>query len=217
MIKAKFLATTGSQTGTGNSNEADSNTVKLDVDVLEGLYKESIPFTNKLPSGGISLNYTIKQSLEKEILSTRFMVGPVPIKISAGFGGEAGFEMSGSADIISRSVTGSIRPYLNSKFIASGGVDAVIAYATLNAKLDPLLNIEMPVTFNSANASKLSFNGSVKALYGKIYLKVGFYYPCPDIEKIVGWLSGDEDIPLCECNWEFNIFDFPGLDHKWSY
>lgn len=215
VLRGTFTAIAGKSTSPSNQDEKEG--VNLAIDVLEGFYKENIPLTETLPGTGISLNYSVKQSLDKEVLNTRFFIGPVPVRISAGFGGEAGLEMSGTANLATKSVYGSIKPYLNSTFTASGGVDAIIAYATLNAKLDPLLSISLPVTFNSSSATGLSFEGSLKALYGKVYLKVGFYYPCPDLEKIIGWLSGDEEVPLCECNWEYNIFDFPGYEHRWTY
>jgi len=214
VIKATFTAIAGKQTSNNSQDETEG--VHLQVEALDGLFKEKIPLVDKLPNAGISLNYTVKQSLDKEILNHRFMIGPVPIKIAAGFGGEAGLEMSGTADLVQPNVSGSIRPYLTTTFTAAGGVYAVIAYAPLTADIDPLLGIELPISFDSNNSDGLSFNGSIKGLYGKVYLKVGFYYPCPDLEKIVGWLSGDEDIPLCECNWEYNIFEFDGYEHTWG-
>lgn len=217
VIRATLSAISGIQTGADMQNETKMQGVNLVVNALDGYYKDTVNLVSNLPGTGISLNYDVEQSLDKEVLSTRFMIGPVPVKIAAGFQGKAGLEINGYADIAAKNISGSVRPYLSSKFYASGGVDAVIAYATLNAALDPLLEISLPVSFNSAGASTLSFNGNIKALYGKVYLKVGFYYPCPDLEKIVGWLSGDEEVPLCECNWEFNIFDFDGLQHTWGY
>lgn len=217
VIRATLSAISGIQTGANMQDETKMQGVNLVVNALDGYYKDTVKLVDNLPGSGISLNYDVEQSLDKEIVSTRFLIGPVPVKLAAGFQGKAGLELNGYADIAAKNISGSVRPYLSSKFYATGGVDAVIAYATLNAALDPLLEISLPISFNSAGASTLSFNGNIKALYGKVYLKVGFYYPCPDLEKIVGWLTGDEEVPLCECNWEFNIFDFDGLQHTWSY
>src|ERR1044071_5605810 len=121
---------------------------------MEGLYNSEIGFTEKIPgTDNISLNYTVKQPLDVELLNTRFMIGPVPFKVTVGIGGEAGVELSGQVNTKTYDMTGTIRPYISSRFYASGGVDAIIAYATLNAEVDPLLSINMPVTFSSDGKS----------------------------------------------------------------
>jgi hypothetical protein len=184
--------------------------------LLDGLATEKIPLTDKTASGAVSLNYKVSQSLDIDLVNMRFMIGPVPIAIKASLGGEAGLNIQGFADLIKQEVIGSISPYVSSRFGASGGVDAFIAYATLNAKLDPLLYIGLPMSFRSDSPDKVFMDGKLKGLYGTVYLKVGFYYPCPDLGKVVGWLTGDEEVPLCECNWEYNIFAFDGFEHDFN-
>jgi hypothetical protein len=184
--------------------------------LLDGLVTEKIPLTNKTPTGAISLNYKLSQSLDIDLVNIRFTIGPVPVAIRAGIGGEAGLEIQGTADLVKQEVIGSINPYISSQFDASGGVDAFIAYATLNAKLDPLLYIGLPMSFSSDSPDKVFMDGKLKGLYGTVYLKVGFYYPCPDLDKVVGWLTGDEEVPLCECNWEYNIFQLDGFEHDFN-
>ncbi len=214
LIKGDFVAISGNSTSSSNQNEP--NGVSLQIKLLDGLVTEKVPLTNKTPTGAVSLNYKVKQSLDVDLVNTRFMIGPVPVAIRASLGGEAGLEIQGSADLVKQEVMGSISPYVSSRFEASGGVDAFIAYATLNSKLDPLLYIGMPMVFTSSSPEKVSIDGKLKGLYGKVYLKVGFYYPCPDLGKVVGWLTGDEEVPLCECNWEYNIFAFDGFEHDWK-
>lgn len=73
------------------------------------------------------------------------------------------------------------------------------------------------MTFNSSLDKAISLSTDISGLKGRIYLKVGFYYPCPDLEKIIGFLTGSESVPLCECNWEYDIFNFDGITYKYSY
>jgi len=214
LIKGDFVAISGNSTSSSGQNEP--NGVSLNVRLLDGLVTEKIPLTNKTPTGAISLNYKLSQSLDIDLVNIRFTIGPVPVAIRAGIGGEAGLEIQGTADLVKQEVIGSINPYISSRFDASGGVDAFIAYATLNAKLDPLLYIGLPMSFRSDSPDKVFMDGKLKGLYGTVYLKVGFYYPCPDLGKVVGWLTGDEEVPLCECNWEYNIFQLDGFEHDFN-
>ncbi|MDW8205026.1 MAG: hypothetical protein RMJ87_08370 [Cytophagales bacterium] len=211
LIRGDFVAVAGSP------NTQEPQGARLDVSFLNGLYKESIPLVATLPNGGISLNYKVSQPLDMDLIHTRFFIGPIPVLIRAGISGEAGLNLLGEANLVNVQVVGNIRPFLNSQFYATGGVDAIIAYATMNANIDPLVYIALPVAFDSRAEDPLVISGEAKALYGKVYLKVGFFYPCPDLEKIVGWLAGDEEVPLCECAWEYNIFDFSGINHTWKY
>ncbi|MCX6318756.1 MAG: hypothetical protein NTW29_15865 [Bacteroidetes bacterium] len=218
LISAHFTAVAGAVT-IPNTNKFENNGVSITINALEGkvpelkyVFEEMIPGTSS-----ISLNKSFTQSLDVDLLNTRFMIGPVPIKIYAALKGEAGIKLSGKVDIKNLDAEGEIKPYISTRFLASGGVDAVIAYATLNAEVNPLLSLDMPLRFSSTSDKPLSFNTNISGLKGRVYLKAGFYYPCPSLEKIVGWLSGDEDLPLCECAWEYNIFDFNGFEHAISY
>jgi len=213
LIKGDFVAISGNTSLSGLNK---TNGVSLNVRLLDGLATEKIPLTDKTASGAVSLNYKVSQSLDIDLVNMRFMIGPVPIAIKASLGGEAGLNIQGSADLIKQEVIGSISPYVSSRFGASGGVDAFIAYATLNSKLDPLLYVGLPMSFSSNSPDKVFMDGKLKGLYGTVYLKVGFYYPCPDLGKVVGWLTGDEEVPLCECNWEYNIFAFDGFEHDFN-
>lgn len=215
VLKAHFNAVAGMGTSPTGQNEAQG--IRLDLDIMDGLYKPSIDFSTKVPgTDNISLDYTISEPINWELVNTRFFIGPVPMKISASVGGEAGIQLSGFMNTANFEMKGSIRPYLKTYFTASGGVDAIIAYATLNAEVNPLLEINMPVLVSSQGKA-LDFTNNIAALNGRVYLAVGFYYPCPSLEKIVGWLSGDEDLPLCECKWEYNIFDFKGYNETFKY
>lgn len=218
LISANFSAVAG-LVSIPNTGKFENNGVSISISALNGdvpefkyVFEEMIPGTSS-----ISLNKSFEQSLDVDLLNTRFMLGPVPIKIYAALKGSAGINLSGKVDMKNFDAEGEIKPYINTRFIASGGVDAVIAYATLNAEVNPLLSLNMPLRFSSTSNQPLSFNTNISGLKGRVYLKAGFYYPCPSLEKIVGWLSGDEDLPLCECAWEYNIFDFNGFEHTISY
>lgn len=217
LVDAKFTAIAGAGTSYLQQNETPG--VNLTLNLLNGLVPPvNYPFTDYTPgTTSISLAHTFSQSLDADLVDTRFFIGPVPIHITAGIFGSAGVEMNGQFDTQSFSASGEVKPYINTGFRASGGVDAVIAYATVNAEVNPLLSLSMPLSFSSTASKPLSFSTSVAGLKGRVYLKAGFYYPCPSLEKIAGWLSGDEDLPLCECSWEYNIFSFDGFEHSLGY
>jgi hypothetical protein len=216
IVDTHFSAIAG--LGTGPSGENEPQGVSLVMNFLNGHYTESIELTQTLPNipNVIPLEYKIPKPFDMQLADARFMIGPIPLRVTANVTGEAGIELSGQVDRGNFSFNGSIIPYINSRFHASGGVDAVIAYATLNSDVNPLLQIDMPVGFSSSGKS-LTFKNTMSGLYGRVYLKVGFFYPCPSVEKIVGWITGSEDVPLCECSWEYNIFQWDGFLHEASY
>lgn len=217
LINADFNAVLGKVKN--NSGSYLPYGIKLNLSFLDGAVPYNIDFTNTVPGSPnlVQLDYSLPQSIDIGLLDMRFFIGPVPIKIAASIKGEAGIKMFGQANTSSFEISGGIEPYVKTSFDASGGVDAIIAYATLNAQVDPLLALNMPMTFNSSNGSPLNLNSTLSGLAGRVFLKVGFYYPCPSLEKIIGFLSGSEPLPLCECSWEYNIFDFPGFTHTYSY
>ncbi len=195
------------------ANKSLSASAGITISGLNGLIPTiAYDFKAKTPSlDDISLDYTFSQKLDVDLLNTRFMIGPVPIKITAAISGDAGITMSGYFSPTKLTGQGEIKPYIHTSFLASGGVDAVIAYATLFAEVNPLLNLDLPLRFSSSYEKPIELQTSITGLQGRVYLKAGFFYPCPSLEKIAGWISGDEELPLCECAWEFNIFDFPSL------
>jgi hypothetical protein len=218
LINANFKAVAGA-VAIPNTGKLEDNGVNITISALNGLVPEfKYDFTEMIPgTSAISLNKSFTQSLDVDLLNNRFLIGPIPIKIYAALKGEAGINLSGQVYMKNFEAAGEIKPFINTRFIASGGVDAFVAYATLNAEVNPLLSLNMPLTFSSSSEKPLSFSTNISGLKGRVYLKAGFYYPCPSLEKIVGWLSGDEDLPLCECVWEYNIFSFDGFEHTISY
>ncbi len=192
---------------------------RLSLNVLNGLYQPYYEFKTAVPGlpNTLSLDYTFKEKLDVEIFDYRFLIGPVPVRVYGGVKGEAGVVLNGFLHMGSFEASGKIDPYMKIALIAGGGVDAVIAYALVEAQIDPLLRVNLPVLFASqgANAPVVDFGqASIGGLGGKVYLKAGFYYPCPDLGKIVGFITGDEPLPLCECAWEYNIFQMGEFTHQ---
>jgi hypothetical protein len=140
-----------------------------------------------------------------------FIIGVVPVHIKSGIKADIGLDINGTYNAFENKVSATFTPRVNSWFYAFGGVDAVLAYATLNAEVNPLLKVGLPMTINGSTGKAAEMKMTLDALKGKVFLKVGFFYPCPSVSKVVGWIVGDEDVPFCECNWIYNIFDWPGL------
>lgn len=192
---------------------------RLSLNVLNGLYQPYYEFKTAVPGqpNTLSLDYTFKENLNVELFDYRFLIGPVPVRVYGGIKGEAGVVLSGFLNMSSFEASGKIEPYMETALIAGGGVDAVIAYALVEAQIDPLLHVKLPVSFASqgANAPVVDFDqASIGGLGGKVFLKAGFYYPCPDLGKVVGFITGDEPLPLCECAWEYNIFQMGEFTHR---
>ncbi len=192
---------------------------RLSLNVLNGLYQPYYEFKATVPGmpNTLSLDYTFKETLDVEVFDYRFFIGPVPVRVYGGVKGEASIVLSGFLNMSNFDASGKLEPYVKTALFAGGGVDAVIAYALVEAQIDPLLHVNLPVSFVSqgANAPVVDFNqASISGLGGKVLLKAGFYYPCPDLGKIVGFVTGDEPLPLCECAWEYNIFQMGKLTHQ---
>lgn len=219
LVDAKFSGIAGVGTSSYKQGMETPQGVSLTLNLLNGLVPPvEYNFTEYIPgTSSVNLAHNFTQSLDADIVDTRFLIGPVPIHINAGIFGEAGVELSGQFDTQNFTASGEIRPHISLGFKASGGVDAVIAYAMLVAEVNPLLAVNMPLTFSSTASKPLSFSTGISGLKGQVYLKAGFYYPCPSLEKIAGWLSGDEDLPLCECSWEYKIFSFDGFSDQLGY
>ena len=214
MVSAEVTGVVGLKTG--NKGETEPNGAVATFSALNGLANESYEFTKNV-EGIIDMNKTFHRDISEEFIHQRFFLGPVPLKITAGLDADVGVVFSGKLDPNNLSAVGEIAPYITSRFTATGGADALIAYAELVATVDPLLAVNMPLTYSSDAPKSLSISTTVSGLKGKVYLKAGFYYPCASLTKIVGWLTGSEDLPLCECSWTYDIFELNGFEHKTTY
>lgn len=217
LIACDLRVATGKKTLNGQDEAPGAS---LNISVF-GVSAAPLAFSPDAPgSSNLSLNYDISQSLDVTLADLRFFIGPVPVRVASSLRGSAGVHLYGSANLSTLEVKGAINPYLQTQFQASGGVDAVVAYATLNAELDPLLSADMLMEFSSSGSKPLRFSNLIRGLDGRVYLAVGFYYPCPPVEqvkKLVGFISGSGEIPLCECKWEYEIFNFQGFEMPYQY
>jgi hypothetical protein len=215
VVGADFEAVLGLGTATDGTHETPG--VRVTMTVLDQVLPpyEFAPIPN-IPNT-VSLEKDLVQPLNVELLNMWFFIGPVPLHVTSAITGQGGVRFSGTANLTTKELTGSITPFLETRFDATAGVDALIAYATVTATVNPLISLHLPMTINSNASSPLSFSGNLSGLSGKIFLTVGFFYPCPDLGKVIGWLVGSEETPLCECKWEYNIFDFGGFNHSYNY
>ncbi|MFQ3580384.1 hypothetical protein J8C06_00275 [Chloracidobacterium validum] len=218
VLRGDFSAILG--TGTGLTGNNEPNGIRLKLIVL-GIAADEIKFEPETPGAKtIALNYDIYQSLSWPLADVRFFIGPVPVRVTATLGGSVGFKLYGQANLVNNELSGTINPFLNTRFDASGGVDAVIAYVTLQSEVNPLVRNDMLMNFSAVNKPVLHFSNNLSGLKGRVYLKVGFYHPCPpvkQVKKLVGFITGGEEVPLCECAWEYNIFQFDGFDKTFQY
>jgi hypothetical protein len=194
-----FSAATGSEAAAG------APPAKLTIKLLGESHDVPLEST---PGGALSLGHTFKQPINKKVIDQWFSIGPVPIHIDAEVTGEVGVELKGTVDPKALQLNGSIHPYVHTAFAGRGGVDAVIAYAKLQAQFNPLFSADFYVDFNSNNSDLLTMTKDINYLKGNVSLVAGFYYPCPSLKKFVGFITGDEPLPLCEQKWEYQIFPF---------
>lgn len=216
IIRGSFSAQVGKTSAQGAAMTPGG---KLALSIL-GMKAEEINFSPDLPGGGFSLNYDVAQGLEMGLVDLRFFIGPVPVRIAAGLSGQAGVHLYGQLNPTTQQVSATLNPYLNTAFKATGGVDAVIAWATVNAEVNPLVGADLLLGINSSSNPPVALSSGLQGLKGRVFLSVGFYYPCPPVQqvkKLVGFVTGGEDLPLCECVWEYNIFQFDGFQYAYKY
>lgn len=79
----------------------------------------------------------------------RFMVGPVPMRVTADLSGAAGIRMSGVLSGTHRKVEHEAGPFANLSVTASAAVDILVAAAGVEGRLD-IIEARLPVTTNIA-------------------------------------------------------------------
>jgi hypothetical protein len=204
VLNLDFAVATGEEIG------PETNRLHLDIQFL-GESVPNMPVNQNLPNGSVAipLSYNPNKKIDYPILNMWFSIGPVPIHINAELKGEVGVHLNGTVDPKALQITGTINPYIHTSFTGRGGVDAVIAYAKLEASIDPLFNADFTAKFDSKGSKLVTMSKNLDYLKGRVSLVAGFYYPCPSLKKIVGFITGDEDLPLCEQKWQYDIFEFP--------
>lgn len=213
-----FSAIAGTGTGDGNQNEPQG--VSLNVTTFGVTTAVPLVSVPGVPNS-VSLEYDLVQPIDYTLVDIVIFIGPVPIRITAKLTGEVGIHLYGACNLAPPyNMTGGISPFFHSRFDASGGPDILIAYGKLAAELNPLLNVDTLLAFDSEAKDPVTVTNSISGLNGRVYLMAGFYHPCPpvkQVKKLFGFITGDEDCPLCETKWEYTIFDWTGFSDTSTY
>lgn len=218
ILGVSFSAVAGTGTGNGNTNEPQG--ISLNVTTFGVTTPIPLASVPGVPNA-FSLEYDLVQPIDYTLVNTVIFIGPVPIHIQATLSGEVGLRLYGQCNLSPPyTMTGGITPFFHSRFDASGGPDILIAYGKLAAEINPLLNVDALLAFDSDAKDPVSVTNSISGLKGRVYLMAGFYHPCPpvkQVKKLFGFITGDEDCPLCETKWEYTIFDWPGFSDTSTY
>jgi hypothetical protein len=217
VLGVSFSAVAGTGTGNGNTNEAQG--ISLNVTTFGVTTPVPLASVPGVPNA-FSLEYDLVQPIDYTLVNTVIFIGPVPIHILATLSGEVGLRLYGQCNLSSPyTMSGGITPYFHSRFNASGGPDILIAYGKLAAELNPLLNVDALLAFDSDAKDPVSVTNSISGLKGRVYLTAGFYHPCPpvkQVKKLFGFITSGE-CPLCETKWEWTIFDWDGFSDTSTY
>lgn len=163
----------------------------------------------------LKYDYTYNAGTIKQGTSTTFMAGPIPVTIEAGATGKVGIAFATRQ--AGFWANGHVVPFVDTTAFVSGGVNAVIAKAGVEATLNPLFrdtldlyglaavasvpavsNGQQYLTFTSS--SQINFVNEVSALYGQVNLFLKIARP-----KFIGW------------KWKkytFNLFNWDGIYAK---
>lgn|GEM_PF-6375626 len=133
-----------------DTSKVEARAEVLGIELFDGV-DETIPQFEPLEVDLVSDSKRIKKSWE--LGSLRVWAGPVPLKISAGISGSAGYDLSvkgtleglGANDGCPQaSITGGIEPTMNISGFVEAGVDIVIAAAGILGELT-IIEIGVPV------------------------------------------------------------------------
>lgn len=167
---------------------------RFDYSLLDNQYSKNSS-VNQSNSIGIAL-----------LPEQRFFIGPVPCKIKVDLTGTAAMSRTALMDTL---VNGKVKlyaqftPHLDLSVKGEGGVDAVIAYATIVANVN-LINADMPITLNVSDVPDVDADLKINALSGQVYFKAGICVPIPffdDVCKeftvnIFNWTGPGKTYPL---------------------
>jgi len=128
-------------------------------------------------------------------VTQRFMVGPVPVSVTASIGGSIGFKIALGLTASDFGIEGKLIPRLSVRGTAEACVDAVVAKAGVRGSLT-FLNTTFTFT-PSAKPKQLSLNidAKVTALSGSI--------------KVIAEILG-------EGVWELELFSWAGYINSWN-
>lgn len=149
-------------------------------------------------------------AIGRDIISQRFMVGPIPMIITFGVRGSAGLRYDLYAS--PRYAHASAVPFLNAQVYGQGGADIVIGGAGVGANLT-LLNDELELTAKAKirtdlQAQKIFLDANfyaynkLDALGGNVYAYAFTYVPAFSIP------------PYEKKQWNWNIWNWKGFHHE---
>ena len=222
LLGAQFEAVVGpGGDGKGNTNGTQGARLVLSIAGQETV----IPLTDQesVPTGEYSLNYgPNSQEIDQQLLYIVIPLIPVVnIVIEAKITGSYGYELSGKVNFMDNSAGGNLRLFVKTDFKSKADLEFPlgIAYVGMRGTSLPLFNAEINSSFSSDGKATVTQIGSYKALVIDVSLTAGFYHPCPpvkQIKKLWGYITGDEDTPLCQTEWNYNILENKnGYEDSW--
>ncbi len=149
-------------------------------------------------------NYFSK-SIEEQIASVDFFIGPVPCNIAVSISGTVSMQVDYQSNYAYCDAKTTVSPHADITLHGSGGVDAKIMYAKVFADVK-LLEIDMPYTLEASNtngAATIDPLLKVGGLSGEVYFKAGFCIPIPLVDD------------LCE-SFRIDILNWKGFEKKFT-
>jgi hypothetical protein len=143
-------------------------------------------------------------------------LGPVPIEMWIGAHVDYAVTCQGRLESDPARVQFYAQPIASADVYGGAGVNVLVAWATLQAELTVAQErIYLEIDTDHAVAPFSGRHELSNALKGRIFFTAGFYYPCPpveQVEKLVGWVTGDDEVPLCSTSIEQTLIDSPGTN-----
>jgi hypothetical protein len=153
---------------------------------------------------------TFSYSIGRDLVSQRFMLGPIPMNVTFGVRGSAGLRYDLYA--APRYAKASAVPFLNAQVYGQGGADIVIGGGGVGVNLT-LLNNELELTARAKirtdlQAQKIFLDANfyaynkLDALGGNVYVYAFTYVPAFGIP------------PWEKKQWNWNVWDWKGFHHE---
>jgi hypothetical protein len=139
--------------------------------------------------------------------------GPVPVDMRIGARIDYGVTCMGKIVSDPNEVRLFAQPFVTANVYASAGTDLVIAWAKLESQVilaEERIFVEMDT--GSPNDIFAGRHELSNVLEGRMYFTVGFYHPCPpveQVEKLWGYITGDDEVPLCSTSFEETLLNTP--------
>ncbi len=167
-------------------------------------------YDRQFKGGTVQKSDSFSYSIGRDIVSQRFMVGPIPMNVTLGVRGSAGLRYDLYAS--PRYAKASAVPFLNTQVYGQGGPDIVIGGGGVGVNLT-LLNDELELTAKAKirtdlQAQKIFLDANfyalnkLDALGGNVYIYAFTYVPNFGIP------------PWEKKQWNWNVWDWKGFHHE---